>query len=179
MATTATILSLDEYLQTSYRPDCEYVDGELKERNLGKFDHARVQLLLAQLLANREAEWGVLATTEQRMQVSATRIRIPDLVVMTEQYPPDVLVDPPLLAIEVLSPDDSYSEVQAKSDDYLQMGVPMIWLIDPRSRTARMCDGEQWRAATTPDRAGNGDRGGRAGDLPAARCEQAAGLDDR
>ena len=149
MATTATLLSLDEYLQTSYRPDREFIDGELKERHVGKFDHARVQILLARLLSNHEAEWCILVTTGQRMQVSATRIRIPDLVVMTEQYPPDVLVDPPLLAIEVLSPDDSYSEVQAKSEDYLAMGVPMVWLIDPQSRTARMCDGEQWRAATT------------------------------
>ncbi len=149
MATTATLLSLDEYMQTSYRPDREYVDGVLKERNGGKFDHARVQILLARILSNHEAEWGVLATTEQRMQVSPTRIRIPDLVVMTGQYTPDVLVDPPLLAIEVLSPDDSYSEVQAKSEDYLAMGVPMVWLIDPSSRTARMCDGQQWRAATT------------------------------
>ncbi len=40
---TATFLSLGEYLQTTYRPDREYIDGELKERNVGKWDHARVQ----------------------------------------------------------------------------------------------------------------------------------------
>ncbi len=146
---TATALSLGEYLQTSYRPDREYIDGELKERNVGKWDHARVQLLLARFIGNHEQEWGVISSTEQRMQVSETRVRIPDLVVLEEGYPPEVLVEPPLLAIEVLSPDDSYSEVQERSADYLAMGVPAVWLIDPRTRTARVCLGERWMAATT------------------------------
>jgi len=45
----ATILHIPlcEYLETSYRPDREYVDGEVKERNVGKWEHARVQWLLA------------------------------------------------------------------------------------------------------------------------------------
>jgi hypothetical protein len=42
MATT-TQIALSEYLQTSYRPDLEFVDGELQERSVGKTDHARVQ----------------------------------------------------------------------------------------------------------------------------------------
>jgi hypothetical protein len=42
MATT-TQISLSEYLQTTDHPDCEYVDGELQERNAGKTDQARAQ----------------------------------------------------------------------------------------------------------------------------------------
>ena len=34
---------LSEYLATSYRPDREYVDGEVKERNVGEYDHSRPQ----------------------------------------------------------------------------------------------------------------------------------------
>jgi len=41
------ILSLDEYLQTSYRPDCDYLDAEVKERNLGEFKHSAVQTAFA------------------------------------------------------------------------------------------------------------------------------------
>jgi hypothetical protein len=38
----STQFALSEYLQTTYHPDREYVDGELQERNAGKTDHARV-----------------------------------------------------------------------------------------------------------------------------------------
>ena len=32
----AVPVSLQEYLETSYRPDCDYLDGELLERNVGE-----------------------------------------------------------------------------------------------------------------------------------------------
>jgi hypothetical protein len=38
-----TLISVQEYLGTSYRPDCDYVDGEVLERNLGEFEHASAQ----------------------------------------------------------------------------------------------------------------------------------------
>ena len=74
----ATVLHipLQEYLSTSYRPDCEYVDGEIRERNVGKYEHARVQALLARWFGNHEQEWGVQVVTEQRVQVSPTRVGI-------------------------------------------------------------------------------------------------------
>ena len=31
---------MEEYLATSYRPDCDYVDGEIEERNLGEKEHS-------------------------------------------------------------------------------------------------------------------------------------------
>jgi hypothetical protein len=44
---TSTRLSLLEYMETSYQPDREFIDGELLERNVGKWEHARLQALLA------------------------------------------------------------------------------------------------------------------------------------
>ena len=41
---TGTMVSLDEYLATAYEPDCDFVDGELEARNLGEWDHSRLQL---------------------------------------------------------------------------------------------------------------------------------------
>ena len=38
---TGTLISVEQYLATSYRPDCDYVDGRIEERNLGKLDHSR------------------------------------------------------------------------------------------------------------------------------------------
>lgn len=43
---TPTALPLETYLRTAYRPDCDYVDGELQERHFGEKDHARLQALL-------------------------------------------------------------------------------------------------------------------------------------
>jgi hypothetical protein len=39
----ATLISVEEYLRTSYRPDCDYVDGEVLERNVGERDHSKLQ----------------------------------------------------------------------------------------------------------------------------------------
>ncbi|WP_263359435.1 Uma2 family endonuclease [Acidicapsa ligni] len=139
-----THIPLSEYLDTSYRPDREYVDGEIRERNVGKWEHARVQALLAIWFGTHENEWGVLVSTEQRVQVSQSRVRIPDLVVLATGPQPDILTDPPLLVIEILSPDDSYSDTQERAQDYRDMGVETVWIVDPKTRTGRMCSGPDW-----------------------------------
>jgi Uma2 family endonuclease len=143
MATISQI-SLTEYLAASYRPDREYVDGKLRERNVGKWEHARLQWLLAAWFFAHEKEWGITGSTEQRLRVSDRRIRVPDLVVLTVGPQPDVIVDPPLLVIEILSPDDSYSDTQERAQDYRAMGVGTVWIIDPKTRTGRMCSGAHW-----------------------------------
>jgi Uma2 family endonuclease len=142
----ATILQipLHEYLARNYRPDREYVDGEVRERNVGKYEHARIQALLARWFGNHEGEWGVQVVTEQRVRVSPTRVRIPDVTLLPLSTQPDVIVDPPLLIIEILSPDDSYSDTQERAQDYRTMGVETVWIIDPKTRTGRMCSGSEW-----------------------------------
>jgi Uma2 family endonuclease len=152
MATT-THIPLSEYLETSYRPDREYVDGEVRERNVGIWEHARVQALMAGWLGNHEMPWGISGVIGQRIQVSPTKVRVPDLAVLIAGPQPDTLVDPPLLVIEILSPDDTYSGTQERADDYREMGVETIWIIDPKTRTGRMCRGSEWtesRRLTVP-----------------------------
>ena len=141
---TALHIPLDEYLGISYKPDREYVDGEILERNVGKWEHARLQWLLALWFGSHEKQWGITGSTEQRVQVSESRVRVPDLVVLTAGVQPDVLIDPPLLVIEILSPDDTYSDTQERARDYRTMGVEMVWIIDPKTRTGRMCAGAEW-----------------------------------
>lgn len=69
-------------METSYRPDREYLDGEIRERNVGKFEQARVQALLTIWFGSHEREWGVIVVTEQRIQALPSRVRIPDLAVV-------------------------------------------------------------------------------------------------
>jgi hypothetical protein len=48
--------SVAEYLNTTYRPDCDYVDGEVRERNLGEYEHSRPQMRIGAYFYNREKE---------------------------------------------------------------------------------------------------------------------------
>jgi Uma2 family endonuclease len=47
-----------------------------------------------------------------------------------------VFTEPPYICIEALSPDDTSRKLQERLDDYLAMGVPNVWVIDPDSRRA-------------------------------------------
>ena len=53
---TGTVISVSEYLSTMYRPDCDYVDGEVQERNLGEYDHGKIQLFLGVLFYGKRIE---------------------------------------------------------------------------------------------------------------------------
>ena len=144
---STTYIPVSEYLQTTYRPDREYMDGEVRERNAGKYEHARIQALLAMWFGRHEVTWSVMVVTEQRVQVSASRIRIPDVALLSPGHHLDVVIDPPLLAVEILSPDDTYSDTEERASDYLAMGVRVVWIIDPKTRTGRMCVDQTWTAA--------------------------------
>jgi Uma2 family endonuclease len=144
----ATRISKEEYLSTSYRPDCDFVDGEVVERNVGEFDHGRLQGLTFSYLLSREKLWGLRVVLEQRVQVKPERFRIPDVCVVLAGKPiQQVFTDPPFLCIEVLSPADRMSRVQERIDDYLSMGVPHVWVIDPESRRGYHYTSEGMREA--------------------------------
>ena len=134
---TPVLIPVSEYLNTTYRPDRDYVDGELKERNLGETPHATVQgVFFSIFLANRTA-WGVRPFTEQRVQTSPTHFRIADVCAMRLGNPPGGIIStPPLICIEILSHDQSLSDMQERVDDYLGMGVENVWIIDPVRRYA-------------------------------------------
>ena len=139
MATATTLVPLEEYLETTYRPDCDWIDGELKERNRGEKPHNRIQLFLCQFLANREQDWKILVYPEQRVQTSFKHYRIADVCVTWASDPDEAIVrTPPLLCVEILSRRDTMSDMQDRVDDYKAMGVRQVWVIDPLRRKAYM-----------------------------------------
>ena len=134
---TGVQISVEDYLSTSYRPDCEYLDGVLLERNLGEFDHSRLQMRLSAYLFMREAQWGIMVVPEQRVQVKATRFRVPDICAIVRGVtPPPIFTEPPFLCVEILSKDDTMSEMLERVNDYLDFGVPNVWVVDPKKRRA-------------------------------------------
>jgi len=141
MATPPTLLSIEEYLRTSYHPDADYVDGEIEERHLGEYEHARLQFILAGIFGQHERGWNVLGLTEQRIYISSSRVRICDLCLISRNAPRErVLRQPPLLCIEILSPEDRLSRAEIVLQDYLNIGVQNIWLLDPIRQAAHTFD---------------------------------------
>src|SRR5438552_3795181 len=131
----SALVSVEEYLNTSYHPDCDYVDGRVVERNLGELDHSDPQGEIVHYFRLRRQGWGVHAFPEQRVQVSPTRFRVPDVCVTVGAKPNEqVFRTPPFLAIEILSKKDRKRDILEKIAEYLAVGVRYVWVIDPRSQ---------------------------------------------
>jgi len=89
------------------------------------------------LLFQQEARVGVRVLTSQRVQVSPTRFRVPDVCVVLASDPRDPIVHhPPVLCVEVLSRVDTVTRLNERLSDYFQMGVRYIWALDPLTRRA-------------------------------------------
>jgi Uma2 family endonuclease len=139
----AASVPLSEYLNTSYRPDCDYLEGELLERNVGEWDHARLQALLTVFFHGLEKRLGILVVPEQRVQVKARRFRVPDITVIVGPRPDGgIITKPPFLCIEILSPEDRLTQVRAKVADYLDFRVPYVWVVDPLTKLATVYTAE-------------------------------------
>jgi Uma2 family endonuclease len=126
------LVSLAEYLKTSYRPDCDFIDGEVHERNPGEFDHSSAQADIIVWLRSHYSSLAKRVLPEQRVQVKATRFRIPDVCILAEGAPRETITrTPPTLCVEILSKDDSMSDIMERIDDSFQMGVPVCWIVEP------------------------------------------------
>src|SRR5271154_3546704 len=100
----ATLVPVEEYLRTTYRPDCDYVDGGVLERNLGERDHSEIQRELIFFFRSRQSGWKVYVFPEQRVQVSPTRFRVPDVCVYVGEKPKDqIFLTPPFICVEILA----------------------------------------------------------------------------
>lgn len=139
---TGVLIPLSEYLHSVYRPDCDYVDGEVQERNLGELDHSDLQGRFLELLGGPANRQHLRANAEIRVQVSPTRFRVPDVCVRAVPAVREQIIrTPPLLCIEIISPEDRISCVRERVSDFLQMGVLEVWLVDPATRSVSVCRG--------------------------------------
>jgi Uma2 family endonuclease len=115
---TGTLAGIGEYLATANDPDCDYVDGVIEERNLGGNDHADLQTAVAAYLHSRRKEWGIYVVAEQRVHVSSTRFRVPDICIMPGDRPKEqIFSKPPFARMEILSPEDRLSSLGEKVND--------------------------------------------------------------
>ncbi|MBV8842108.1 MAG: Uma2 family endonuclease [Bryobacterales bacterium] len=125
-----TLVPVEEYLNTAYDPDMEYVDGVLVERNVGDWLHSLVQSNC--IFALRAKYPHIYVVPELRSRTRETRYRLPDVSVLLKPPATRYLLDAAFVAIEILSPDDHMGDTLEKLEEYDQKGVPHIWVVDPR-----------------------------------------------
>ena len=108
------------------------------------FDHGRIvgQLLF---LLNRHLKQSptgvVVADAGFKLASDPDTVRGPDIAFLrSDRLPakgtPGFLKNPPDAVIEVLSPDDRPSEMGRKTAEYLDKGVALVVVIDPKNETA-------------------------------------------
>ena len=132
------LLTVEEYLRTPFDgPDRDYVDGEAIERNMGELPHARLQMRLGYLLSARADRLHLQVLPEIRIQVAPSRFRVADLAIWRAGPIGDrIPTVPPVLVVEILSPEDRLVRLQPKIQDYLAHGAEWVWVIDPDERRA-------------------------------------------
>jgi Uma2 family endonuclease len=144
MATSAAV-SIEEYLSTVYEPDMDYVDGELEDRHVGRYEHSSVQQMILLWFYRKAKEWRIRSVIEQRTRVAATKFRVPDVSVFSRDLPVEqVFTRPQLIAIEVLSPEDRHARMDKKIRNYIDFGVNHIWVVDPSARVGWDCSDGNW-----------------------------------
>ncbi len=130
-------LTLDEYMHSSFSPDCDFVDGRSEERNVGIFNHSALVTALMVAMHGKRNDWNAEVLPTLRMKVSPTPVRVPDLRLISRDAPDEqVLTHPPLIVIEVLDEKDRFLATMEKLADFERFGVERIWLVDPEQRTA-------------------------------------------
>jgi Uma2 family endonuclease len=145
---------LEVYLRSSeYEPDAEYVDGTVVERSMGEFDHAAWQRTVMKWFLLHEDTWNIFVLPGLRVQVKPGQFRVPDVTVIDQNHTLSIdryITEPPVAIFEILSPEDSMVRVMAKLEEYSEMGIGQIWLINPedgaisRYREHNLAPGEQF-----------------------------------
>jgi Uma2 family endonuclease len=136
------LISEDEYLHTTYSPDYGFADGVLIERNVGTESHSWLQGALASYFFSRRKLWGITPYTEQRIKIRSGKYMIPDLcVILGPRAKESILTSPPLLVIEILSPEDRPGRVKKTIQEWRDFGVPYVWSVDPETLESELYDG--------------------------------------
>ncbi len=135
-STTPTLASLEEYLNTSYEPDMEFVDGVLVRRNVGTQLHGLLQTIVGAYLRQYRRSDRLKVFMETRLLVKG-HYRIPDVMVLQPPYRKGrVVTDVPIVAIEIKSPDDTFDDIVDKCFEYESLGVGNILVMDPDNKRA-------------------------------------------
>lgn len=119
----------------------EIIDGERKDTSPTKFKHGKLELKFARLLEDKLQQKGYVAVGEVGIVINRNpfRVRAADVVYVSKEScpiePEGMLEIPPDLIVEILSEDNTTTELNDKVKDYLSIGVGRVMLVDPFTET--------------------------------------------
>lgn len=130
-------VSVNEYLRRAYKPETELIAGELIPKPVATLDCSHTAKIIEHLLD----EFGRRGLGRAERELSILKgqdVRIPDIVFFdaNTRIENGILIDPPLLCVEILSPSQYPSLLFAKCEAYHAWGVPYCWVIDPLKQCA-------------------------------------------
>ncbi len=146
MVTVPRGLTLEDFLRLpEEKPALEYLDGRVTQKVSPKVHHSRLQSKLSEFVnLFTEPQALAIAFTELRTTFGGASL-VPDVAIFTwARLPVDAsgelleeCFSPPDVAIEIVSPDQSVASLVRKCRWYVEHGVPIALLVDPRRRTVR------------------------------------------
>lgn len=157
---TTELMTLEDFLSL---PDDgierELIAGVLNERPMTKRNryHAKAEASIAYALnawrqprpePRGDVLSGEVGFTLRREPDSGVGIDVayisPETAAAQSDDQSTMIVGVPVLAVEILSPSDKQEDITNKIDEYLEVGVKLIWIVDPHFRTVTVhrCDGK-------------------------------------
>jgi Uma2 family endonuclease len=121
-----TLLTPEQYLAMHFDREPEYVHGELVEKSLPNILHGEIVIRLGALLLHVGK-----CVADVRMRLAEDLYRLPDLALFIEPQPKTVPSSPPLVVVEINSPDDRMRDIMVKLAEYRTWGVKHIWFVEP------------------------------------------------
>jgi Uma2 family endonuclease len=134
----------------------ELVDGTLVEKPMGLSESMLAGDLLTDInVFARKHDLGCAAGADGTVRLLKGLVRIPDVAFFNwDKLPGRVFPSRPIpdlapdLAVEVLSKTNTPEEMERKLREYFLAGVRLVWMIDPRKRTAEVYTAPDAPAAT-------------------------------
>ncbi|MBD2101498.1 Uma2 family endonuclease [Leptolyngbya sp. FACHB-261] len=140
-STTERLLTFEEYLAYDDGTDQRYelVGGRLEPTNLSTVRHFLIAKFLESVLEAEARRLGLpwVCLREAGVRTGRNRSRLSDLCVVTIEQARELLDQsavfqtPPLLAIEVVSPDSIKRDYRYKRTEYAALDIPEYWIVDP------------------------------------------------
>ena len=181
MSATLQLMTADELLA---RPRngvrSELIEGELIEMQPAGFFHGVTTNFLGTYLTVfvNENSLGLVTTAETGFRVSTNpdTVLAPDVgYVAKDRLPADLSTlvgffpGAPDLAVEVVSPGDTYHEVETKVARYLEAGTQLVWIVRPRQKRVEVHRADGTSALLSLDENLSGESVVPGFDLPVAR----------
>lgn len=143
---TATEDDLIALLEAPRKRICELVDGVLVEKAVGTKEGLLAGLIIHFLWDYlEEDDLGVVIGADGPLRLWLGLVRIPDVsFVSWDRIPGGRFPDTPIaslipnLAVEVLSEGNTKKEMDRKVREFFRAGVQLVWLIEPKTQSAKV-----------------------------------------